>query len=240
MTVTQPAAPRAPGISYFEAAPGFEVFRCTTYRTSLAPGACSKRHLKAQSATPEQLVSLDRCRDCKIGMTHAGVEVVDRSEFYRSNRCSRCQRGGTRLIRGQWCPSCYNRMGEFKRGANAKGRPITFRFDPRRVGVVLNYDTAPRYVEVEEPLTANWSELLFGIMRVTPGRTAFCVPLGRPAMSIAELAIMIGEPRLNTRGVTRPKEWRPNLGIKRRPLPHVLAGQDVRLGPNRLTKIGSF
>ncbi len=197
--------PRAAGVKYFEAAPGFEVFRCQPYRTTLSPSACAKRHVAAQSVRPDDFIAMWSCRHCKVGMAHAGKAVIDRSEFYRNDRCSRCRRGTTRLIGGIWCPSCYNRSAEFRKGGlNSKGTPIKFHLEARRVGVVVDYDRRPRYFEVAEPLTTDDLEILWGIGRVVPGRFAFCAPLGRPAISTKQLAAILN-----------PKPRRPIVGVAR-------------------------
>jgi hypothetical protein len=59
----------------------------------------------------------------------------------------------------------------------------------RIIGVVVDFDKPNRrYFEVFEAYTKDAGELILQIGRVTPGRIAFARPLGRPAITTAQLA----------------------------------------------------
>jgi hypothetical protein len=186
----------ADGITYtaIDGAGDRKLFRCEAYRTNLFVDACAKRYRLAQKASGEEADRVARCARCPIGMAHAGEEVVYRNELFGINLCPRCRRGSLRMISNRICIGCYNRQREFRIGQNAKGTPpITIHLEARRVGVVLDYDKpTKRYIEVQEEYTKDALEIAIQVMRVAPGRVAFREPVGRPAVSTAQLAQMFG------------------------------------------------
>lgn len=117
-------------------------FRCERLRAVIGTHECVQRWQGANQRKSERLVL---CRRCPIGAAHARRDPAcaderpaDTPGAVRAALCIRCGRPASRLIRGELCPSCWNREAEWRRGTNARGSPPIRYVPPRpwRVGVV--------------------------------------------------------------------------------------------------------
>jgi hypothetical protein len=173
---TSTAAMTAEGVTYFRY-PGFDspMFRCPAYRCSLATGACAARWREAKNTASDEAYRFERCRGCSVGSQHAGEKNVTFSPLFGMMICNRCGTGTNRLIRGELCPSCYNRELEVKSGANGKGtKPVKAKLDPRRIGVIVDFGASEqRLTELRREYSADTEELVVSVLRTTPGRVAF-------------------------------------------------------------------
>ncbi|WP_152966547.1 hypothetical protein [Gulbenkiania mobilis] len=117
--------------------PGQRHFECAKLRGLISVQSCADRFSRA--------ASIDRfvaCRHCPIGYRHQNEisgEVAPSQRGIDGGLCTRCGRPSTRLVRssGHICVSCFNRLREWVKGRNRKGRePIAYiPLRPRRVGV---------------------------------------------------------------------------------------------------------
>jgi hypothetical protein len=164
---------RADDVGYFEY-PGCDLpfFRCTPYRASLSTSACAGRWRAARDAKGAQADRFEKCRGCPIGAAHAGEAVITYSAYYDTSICPRCGIGGSRMIRGELCVSCYNRQRELLVGKNAKGTaPVkAARLQPHRIRVAVDGATVSDHVR---PLAADTDEVMVSILRRTPGHVMF-------------------------------------------------------------------
>jgi hypothetical protein len=81
--------------------------------------------------------------------------------------------------------SAYNRQREFEAQIDCKGHVPQFRFDPRRLAVIID----GKRVELRDDLTADLLEMVLAVLRTTPGRLVFTrARAGAPAISTVELA----------------------------------------------------
>lgn len=130
-------------IQYFEfpELPGQKRFRCGVLSATLAVGDCAKRWLDAKHVGPES--RLHRCRGCPLGAVHAGH--ADEPQAFKSKVCARCTVPSFRLIKGNLCPSCYNRERELRKGA------VAYVAQPRNV---WNGDDAKRRTHVVQTFRA--------------------------------------------------------------------------------------
>lgn len=108
-------------MDYFEnpLMPGKKFFRCDRLSASLQVSSCAGMWKDANG--PKACDRLLRCKGCRIGARHAGVEDVSTSPVRGLPMCVRCNRTGMRLINGLVCVSCKNREYEWRKGKNAKG-----------------------------------------------------------------------------------------------------------------------
>jgi hypothetical protein len=161
-----------------------------------------------------------KCRDCRIGAAHAGERHVHHSKIFDLGICPRCRRGGSRMIGGRLCVSCYNREREFKIGRNAKGTKPSIALQPRRLGVILGYgDAAQRYVELRDEFTNDNVEMVLAVLGAVPGRISFCRPSGGKSISTADIAWEMGVGREPSRGIIARAAAKPGLGKARRVTP---------------------
>jgi hypothetical protein len=217
----------APGVTYHQV-PGCDrqFFRCSALVATISTLACAANWRKAQELRPDDVSALHKCRTCPIGAAHSGESVVERSPIFGMSLCARCRGGTTRMIGNRLCPSCYNRNLEYAKGTNRKGTVPTFRFAPRRIGVV----TAGGYAEVRDELTADTAELAVQLLRTVTGRIMFCRAIGRPPISTSELARRVEpaakpleRPRRGQRRHRPPlrpqrgAHWKTRAGVKHRP-----------------------
>jgi hypothetical protein len=187
----------APGVQYFAiegCAKSF--FRCDTLRSTLSSDACAANWRRAQRLRPDQVTAVHRCRQCPVGAAHAGEKIIVRSPLFGSDWCPRCRKFAGRMIGGTRCISCYNREREFIVGRNAKGTAPQFRFDPRRIGVVID----GARVDLREGHTADALELALAVLRIAPGRIMFTRARGGPAITVGELAKRYREKPTSTPG----------------------------------------
>jgi hypothetical protein len=178
-------ATAAEGVSYF-AMPGVEGqwFRCGPFRATLSTTACARRWREAQTAVKVEAERLERCRVCLLGSVHAGERGGFRSPLFHAEICPRCGRGGTRIVKNRLCISCTNRTYEFVKNKNGKGTPVTFRLEPRRIGVIVHYGGPnARLMEVMEPHSTDTEEVVAQTLRTMEGRIAFTRVITRPRVT---------------------------------------------------------
>nr|USU31063.1 hypothetical protein NG677_17180 [Methylobacterium sp. OTU13CASTA1] len=138
--------------------PGKRHFECEKIRGTLDTATCANRWLGAKN--DRDAVRFMACRGCVIGEIHAtGVDPLKALRITgertivgspdEGRRCTRCGRGGSRLIGKTLCVSCWNRQREFFLKCNAKGKePITFvPLMDRQVGIMV--DGQPAWMRVE-------------------------------------------------------------------------------------------
>jgi hypothetical protein len=101
--------------------PDRPMFECAALRATLQVERCAGMWTEANGKNPPE--RLAKCRNCPIGALHAGEVEFDVSVLRGTGICSRCHRGGMRLIGGDICVSCWNRAREVIVGRNAKGKP---------------------------------------------------------------------------------------------------------------------
>ncbi len=176
----------APSVSYLEleGCAGKRFFRCQALRSTLSTDGCSANWRRAQRLRPDEITGVHLCKSCPIGAAHAGERHIHRSRIFGAGICPRCRRGGARMISGRLCVGCYNRGLEFKKQKNGRGTLPLFRFDPRRVGVVID----GAYVVLRDEHTADVLELIVQTLSVTPSRLKFTRAGGGPVITTAELA----------------------------------------------------
>lgn len=151
-------------------APGLRFFRCEPYRATLSMPGCATRWRQAQEATGAAAESLTPCRGCKIGAAHAGERAVSYSALFGALICPRCRRGGSRMIGGRVCISCYNREREARAGKNARGTaPIKLQL--RAVEYREVVDGQARRVRAEG--VVDLMEPVVQTLRTTKGETFF-------------------------------------------------------------------
>lgn len=159
------------------------MFRCNVLKATMSVDACAANWRRAPTLKADQITGTHQCRDCPIGATHAGEHHVFRSPIFGSSLCPRCRRGGARMVGDRLCISDYNRQLEFRKQRNGKGTVPQFRFDRRRVGVIIK----GAYVELSDDYTVDAVELALQVLRTVPARVAFVRPRGEPAITSAEL-----------------------------------------------------
>lgn len=137
------------GIIYREdVVPGKRHFECEKIRGTLDTGTCANRWLGAKK--DREAVRFMACRGCVIGEIHAtGVDPLKALRIAgertivgspdEGRRCTRCGRGGSRIVGGTLCVSCWNREREFVKKCNAKGKaPVNFApLADRQVGIMV-------------------------------------------------------------------------------------------------------
>lgn len=156
--------------------PGKRHFECEKIRGTLDTATCANRWLGAKK--DRDAVRFMACRGCVIGEIHAtGVDSLKAVRVSGSRtivstpdegrRCTRCGRGGSRIVGGTLCVSCWNRQREFILKCNAKGKaPITFvTLADRQVGIMV--DEQPAWIRVGG--TQNDREPLARIIRQREG-----------------------------------------------------------------------
>jgi hypothetical protein len=82
--------------------------------------------LRARTLPKNSVETLAKCRGCSIGARHAGQPVAEGLEEAPDQAraaitCTRCGEGGTKIVDGRLCISCYNREREVIRGVNRRG-----------------------------------------------------------------------------------------------------------------------
>jgi hypothetical protein len=185
----------APGVNYVSIAdlPGQQFFRCSVLRSTLRVESCAANWRRSQLLRPGQVTCRHLCRLCPIGATHAGEAHVHRSPIFAADFCPRCRKGTTRRMIGgngaARCVSCFNREAEVKKGRDGRGNVPGLRLNTRRLAVILAHGReAQTQIEVIEKYTLDTVELALASLRVATGRIAFARPIGRPAITIADLA----------------------------------------------------
>jgi len=210
---TSPLHRTAPGVSYskIDGVPG-RFFRCEPYRCSISVSSCADRWLRAQSATGYDADRVERCASCVIGAAHNGVAAVYRSRLFGKPICPRTRRWTSRMIWNRLGVGSYNRNAEFLKGRNGKNTVPQFRFDPRRLAVVVD----GQRIELRDALTADTTELAVQVLRTVPGKIIFTRPrIDAAAISTIELA----------------ERYRPKASP--RPLAGAAAGGDGHRGAGR-------
>jgi hypothetical protein len=177
----------APGVSYIRIEGARDrYFRCEPYRATLSVSSCAERWRRAQQS-PVACGDdrLEKCRSCPIGARHNGVDPVYRSPLWGKPICPRARTWTSRMIFDRLGISMYNRQAEFVKQRNGKNRPPQFRFDPRRLAVII--DGARQ--ELRDDLTADLTEMVVQVLRTVPGKLVFTrARVGAPAISTIELA----------------------------------------------------
>jgi len=191
-TVTSPLHRTAPGVTYtrIDGVPG-RFFKCEAYRCSLSVSSCADRWRQAQSATGYDADRIEKCASCPIGAAHNGVAQVYRSPLFGKPICPRARRWTNRLIWNRLGVAAYNRTAEFLRQKDGKGNPPGFRFDPRRLAVVID----GKRVELRDALTADLTEMAVAVLRTVTGRVVFTKPRQNAvAISTIDLARQFIQP----------------------------------------------
>lgn len=148
--------------------PGQQHFNCSRLLATISTHACAAMW---RQANHEDRKDRALCKGCPLGARHAGEPDASMSPLMGSSVCNRCQRPASRLIRGELCPSCYNRQREYCKGRNAKGgKPVKLaNLTPRCV----------RYVRGREPcmarreLTTNITEVMVAVLKDSRKTVAF-------------------------------------------------------------------
>jgi hypothetical protein len=178
-----------PTYSSIKGCAGKKFFKCAPLAATISTTSCQSNWRRAQTLPPDAATPIQRCRTCALGAKHCGAEIVERSPLFATSVCPRCRRGGARMIAGRLCVSCSNRQAEFRKGRNSKGSKPALKLEPRRVTIIAGYGGADqRCIDVRDDLTKDGVELLVQVLRVLPGRLAFCRPRGRPTILMAQLA----------------------------------------------------
>ena len=98
-----------------------DLFTCPhhTGNLRLTPQACAQYWQRARKAEPWDTLRV--CRGCEIGAGHAGEPLRHLDDAHRS--CCYCGRTGQRLVAKIVCISCFNRLGELRRGRYRRAAP---------------------------------------------------------------------------------------------------------------------
>lgn len=169
------------GLSYTEnpLMPGAKFFECKTLSASLSTKTCAERHLVARDLSSAETCKWFHCKNCVLGMVHAGKQEVP-SQIFGRLICVRCRRSSTRLIKHGICISCANRGYELLRSRNARGTvPINLKPLNTLSAMIFNATTesvqlrkVERVVDLAEiflsQLRTNDAQLLFGRAPVSP------------------------------------------------------------------------
>lgn len=110
----------AHGVAYTEVH-GLRLFRCESQAATITVKSCLENYRLAKSELRTNYrPHLQHCAYCPIGACHAGEKPRARARTI----CPRCHRPGPRFVWSSGlCVSCYNRMGEVRRGKNRNGNP---------------------------------------------------------------------------------------------------------------------
>lgn len=149
----------APDVTYRDLVPGKRHFECGRIRGLLSTDTCAGRWKEAK--TDRESVRVMSCRGCVTGEIHAtGVNPLESfqeagkravvSSPDEGRRCTRCGRGGSRIVGGMLCVSCWNREREFVKKRNGRGKPpANFgALADRHVGVMI--DGQPGWIRVTD------------------------------------------------------------------------------------------
>lgn len=102
-----------------------ELFRCVRRELTLTPKGCARLFESAADNPPLPHEGRAACIGCPVGAVHAGRPVPPSLAWKNAIApvCAGCAKVSDRIIQHRYCPSCYNRRLEAKKGANAKGTP---------------------------------------------------------------------------------------------------------------------
>lgn len=130
-------------------APALALFHCDRRNMTLTAAGCARLFLSTETDKPQPWEGRAACLHCPIGAAHAGRAVVPLAGIHEALRryCPRCRRPSARMIRGEYCPSCYNRSREVRIGRNRKGHPPLLRLFGVALAVIEG-DASPRLVHV--------------------------------------------------------------------------------------------
>uniref|UniRef100_A0AAU6W275 Uncharacterized protein n=1 Tax=Pseudomonas phage Touem01 TaxID=3138548 RepID=A0AAU6W275_9VIRU len=171
------------GTTYFEhpLMPGRPMFRCDGMRADLQVEKCAEMWREANGKTPPE--RLAKCRNCPIGAAHAGEAEFDVSVLRGSGICSRCHRGGMRLIGADICVSCWNRAREVVVGRNAKGKPPSIHppMEPREIRVRTGGET----IVIKRGLSISTDELVVAALRDCTRQAFFAFHASRGKIPIS-------------------------------------------------------
>lgn len=168
---------------YFEMPelPGTPFFECQRLHAKLSVNACAARWKTANQQTTADICG--SCTRCATGALHAGEPMRWMSRWYHKPICNRCNRPSDRLIRGEICPSCYNRGSEFVRGANAKGTPPVKLLRMGGLGARrIRYRVESEVRETVTGLTLDMTEAVIGVLRSHQGAIAFAFDGPKPIL----------------------------------------------------------
>jgi hypothetical protein len=84
----------------------------------LTPNACAASYQRGKTAKEFETARL--CRGCPIGASHSGEEVQQELPETTCRLCPRKKIAGRKIVYGNLCISCYNRLLEAFKGRNAK------------------------------------------------------------------------------------------------------------------------
>jgi hypothetical protein len=102
---------------------GLSVFHCDRRNVTLTRGGCARLWESAAAKRPDPWEGRAACVACPVGAAHAGHALAPAAQAIEDIRliCVGCRKPSDRLIKRCYCPSCYNRRLEARRGRNAKG-----------------------------------------------------------------------------------------------------------------------
>lgn len=152
------------------------IFQCSRHKAALQVEACKGMWTEANGRTPPDRLAL--CRNCPLGAQHAGLQSFQVSKLKGTGICSRCHRGGMRLVRQDICVSCWNREREVLVGRNAKGKPPKHHQPvDRRTIRILNGE---EIILVERPHSTSTDELIVAALRDSTRQVFFGFQSKRP------------------------------------------------------------
>lgn len=139
-----------------------EMFSCGRMRARITTSGCARMWRSVEDRAPRIGEARMACLGCEIGAINAGVDVEAARRAVRASViapiCARCGTTGSRLIGGETCVSCYNRLREVQRGRDGRGRPPRFaaKFHQVSLAVAMN----GRIIQRVYPLVTSWAEAI--------------------------------------------------------------------------------
>jgi hypothetical protein len=167
-------------------------FRCDRQGMTLTVAGCKRLWTSAQERRPDPWEGRHACLSCPIGATHCGQSSADAKAAAATEAlrkfCPRCSRRATRLINGEFCVSCYNRVREIARGRNCKGNPpIEVAARIHSVTLSIGTEIAPAPAIQTFSGVASRAEAMILAAKAAKGRVVFgainlsLIPSGAPA-----------------------------------------------------------
>ena len=117
-----------------------EMFTCDRRNMKLTRRGCATLFRSARDDAPKEWEGRAACVHCPIGAANAGetVNPIEVAKAALKSICTRCGQVGSRIVRGRFCISCYNRHREVRLGDNGYGdRPrLAKRLHPETLAVI--------------------------------------------------------------------------------------------------------
>jgi hypothetical protein len=131
-------------------------------RARITTSGCARMWRSVEERPPRIGEARMACLGCEIGAINAGVDVEAARRAVRASViapiCARCGTAGSRLIGGETCISCYNRLREVKRGKDGRGRPP--QFAAKFHSVALAVTVGGRITHRVYPMVTSWAEAI--------------------------------------------------------------------------------